>query len=153
MVGLAVVVADAAMLDTVIGLDVRGDDARWGWENTFFFAEGLFISVGGSKRSFNYFYRTPYAYGNMAVSSDLRAACTSSSPLPLAHHRTWRSTSCESTEFWHTYKRRLALFHIRSLALPTRRAQRHRERWLRTHNTSTPRTRDGCAELSRAHNT
>ena len=28
MIGLAVVVADAAMLDTVIELDVRGDDAR-----------------------------------------------------------------------------------------------------------------------------
>ena len=28
MVGLAVVVADAMMLDTVLGLDVRGDDAR-----------------------------------------------------------------------------------------------------------------------------
>ena len=28
MIGLAVVVADAMMLDTVLGLDVRGDDAR-----------------------------------------------------------------------------------------------------------------------------
>ena len=28
LLGLAVVVADAAMLDTVIGLNVRGDDAR-----------------------------------------------------------------------------------------------------------------------------
>jgi hypothetical protein len=28
MIGLAVVVADAMMLDTVLGLGVRGDDAR-----------------------------------------------------------------------------------------------------------------------------